>query len=33
MATKVPDRGKKTTMIVRPGGKTTTIIHRDGGSR
>lgn len=33
MATKVPDRGTKTTTIVRPGGKTTTIIHRDGGSR
>lgn len=31
MATKVPDRGTKTTTIIRPGGKTTTIIH--GGNR
>jgi hypothetical protein len=31
MGTKVPDRGTKTTTIVRPGGKTTTIIH--GGNR
>lgn len=36
MATKVPEKGTKTTTTIRPGGKTTTEINRSitgGGSR